>query len=158
MESLDAARAYEQVHLDTAVAVADARFMKPLDHSLITQLAENSDILLTIEEGSIGGFGSHVQSWMSDEGLLDDGLLFRSMVIPDRWIEQGPQKDQYDIAQLNSPHIQAKIEGARGAVKRKASKKTRGNGFVSLQSSRSSMPAKLSLCSDMDETRDHLRS
>ena len=119
--------------------------MKPLDHSLITQLAENSDILLTIEEGSIGGFGSHVQSWMSDEGLLDDGLLFRSMVIPDRWIEQGPQKDQYDIAQLNSPHIQAKIEELVGRVKRKASKKTRGNGSQSLQSSRSSMPEAIPL-------------
>lgn len=146
MESLAAARAFEESHPDTTVAVADARFMKPLDHTLITQLAEQSDVILTIEEGSIGGFGSHVQSWMSDEGLLDGDLLFRSMVIPDKWIEQGPQKDQYDIAQLNSPHIQAKIEELVQRVRARASKKrAKTDGARSVQSSRSSMPQAIPL-------------
>ena len=111
VESITAAKAYEEAHPDVLVAVADARYMKPLDAGMIAYLASNSDVLLTIEEGSIGGFGSHVQQHMMEAGMLDGDLLFRSMVIPDIWIEQGPQKDQYDMAALNSPHIQEKIDG-----------------------------------------------
>ena len=80
---------------DLAVTVADARFMKPLDKDLIRSLAIESDVLVTVEEGSVGGFGSHVLQFLTDDGLLDNGTLrVRSMVIPDIWIEQGPQKDQ----------------------------------------------------------------
>ena len=146
MESLAAARGYEESHPDTSVAVADARFMKPLDHGLIEQIADQSDVLLTIEEGSIGGFGSHVQNWMSDQGLLDGELMYRSMIIPDKWIEQGPQKDQYDIAQLNSPHIQVKIEKLVERVKARSSKrKAEAEGARSVQRSQSGMPGVLPL-------------
>lgn len=111
VESVLAARAVESHYPDISVTVADARFMKPLDEGLITQLATEADVMVTIEEGSIGGFGSHVQQLITDRGLLDKGTLrLRSMVIPDIWIEQGPQKDQYDIAELNEVHIAAKIE------------------------------------------------
>ena len=110
-DSVLAARAIEKAYPDIGVTVADARFMKPLDQKLIIELATQSDVLLTIEEGSVGGFGSHVQHFMCESGLLDRGTVrMRSMVIPDIWIEQGPQKDQYDIAGLNEIHIAAKIE------------------------------------------------
>ena len=106
-----AARELEAAHPDLSVTVADARFLKPLDTELLTQLALESDVLVTVEEGSIGGFGSHVMDFLSDRGFLDNGTLrARSMVIPDIFIEQGPMKDQYDIAQLNTPHIKAKVE------------------------------------------------
>lgn len=111
MDSVLAAREIEKLHPDTSVTVADARFMKPLDTNLVAKLALENNILITIEEGSSGGFGSAVLQHITDEGLLDRGTLrARSMVIPDIWIEAGPQKDQYDIAQLNHPHITAKIE------------------------------------------------
>lgn len=84
--------------------------MKPLDEELITQLARESDVLITVEEGSKGGFGDHVAHFLTNSGQLDSGALkLRTMVIPDVWIEQGPQKDQYDIAMLNAPHISQKI-------------------------------------------------
>lgn len=102
VESVMAARSVETLYPDVGVIVADARFMKPLDEDLLKLLATQSDVLITVEEGSIGGFGSHVQQFLCDQGLLDNGTLkMRSMVIPDIWIEQGPQKDQYDIAGLN---------------------------------------------------------
>lgn len=83
--------------------------MKPLDTDLVQQLATSHDVLVTVEEGSRGGFGDAVLNYISSEGLLDNGgLRVRTMVIPDIWIEQGPQKDQYDIAELNEPHIVAK--------------------------------------------------
>jgi 1-deoxy-D-xylulose-5-phosphate synthase len=110
LDSVMAARALEASTPDLGVTVADARFMKPLDEALITELARTHDMLVTIEEGSVGGFGDHVLHYLTSEGLLDDGnLRVRSMVIPDIWIEQGPQKDQYDIAELNEPHIVAKV-------------------------------------------------
>jgi 1-deoxy-D-xylulose-5-phosphate synthase len=112
MDSVLAARKLEATHADLGVTVADARFMKPLDTDLIRELAQQHDILVTIEEGSVGGFGDHVLHFLSENGLLDSGnLRMRSMVIPDMWIEQGPQQDQYDIAGLNEPHIIEKIEG-----------------------------------------------
>ena len=90
-----AARALEAQHTDLSVTVADARFMKPLDEGLITALARNSDVLVTVEEGSKGGFGDAVMSLLSEAGLLDGGSLrARTMVIPEIWIEAGPQKDQ----------------------------------------------------------------
>merc|ERR1711968_172249 len=109
--SVLAARAIEKAYPDVSVTVADARFMKPLDEQMIGQLATENDVLITVEEGSAGGFGSHVQNFLCNEGYLDNGTLRkRAMVIPDIWIEQGPQKDQYDIAGLNEVHIAAKIE------------------------------------------------
>lgn len=110
-DSVLAARAIELKHDDIAVTVADARFMKPLDEEMIKQLAINNDILITIEEGSKGGFGDAVLHYLSNTGILDSsGVRVRTMVIPDVWIEAGPQKDQYDIAGLNESHIIAKVE------------------------------------------------
>lgn len=108
----------EQKHGDVSVTVADARFMKPLDEELIRKLAIESDVLLTIEEGSVGGFGSHVLQFLTNEGLLDNGTLkARSMVIPDVWIEAGSQKEQYDIAQLNDVHIVEKVESVVSSMR-----------------------------------------
>jgi len=122
-DSVLAARSVESHYPDIGVVVADARFMKPLDKELIKLLATQSDILITIEEGSIGGFGSHVLHFLSDNGLLDNGTLkVRSMVIPDIWIEQGPQKDQYDIAELNDQHIAIKIEALVTSIREYKSK------------------------------------
>ena len=117
-DSVLAARSIEAQYPDVSVVVADARFMKPLDADLIRTLASQSDVLVTVEEGSIGGFGSHVQQFLTDEAFLDNGSLkMRSMVIPDIWIEQGPQKDQYDIAGLNEPHITAKVESVINSMR-----------------------------------------
>lgn len=111
MESVLAARQLEELYPELSVMVADARFMKPLDESLIKGLVAANDILITIEEGSKGGFGAHVLDFISQSGALDNGALkFRSMYIPDIWIEAGTQKEQYDIAMLNQEHIVGKIE------------------------------------------------
>ncbi|WP_064694042.1 1-deoxy-D-xylulose-5-phosphate synthase [Rhizobium aegyptiacum] len=71
-----------------STTVADARFAKPLDHDLIRQLARHHEMLITVEEGSVGGFGSQVMQYLSSEGLLDSGLKIRSLVMPDIWMEQ----------------------------------------------------------------------
>ena len=93
---------------DVGVTVADARFMKPLDKEMILQLADTHDVLVTAEEGSVGGFGEHVLSLLTNEGALDDGKCrVRTMVIPDEFIEAGGQKQQYDIAGLTAKHIAA---------------------------------------------------
>merc|ERR1719199_1459069 len=93
---------------DVGVTVADARFMKPLDKEMILQLAETHDVLVTAEEGSVGGFGEHVLSLLTNEGALDGGKCrVRTMVIPDEFIEAGGQKQQYDIAGLTAKHIAA---------------------------------------------------
>ncbi|KAJ1417018.1 synthase precursor, partial [Ochromonadaceae sp. CCMP2298] len=106
VESVQAARTLEAQYPDISVTVADARFMKPLDEGLVGQLAKSHDVMLTIEEGSKGGFGAHVLHHMTDAGLLDTGAIkVRAMYIPDIWIEAGSQKEQYDIAGLNQVHI-----------------------------------------------------
>jgi 1-deoxy-D-xylulose-5-phosphate synthase len=88
--------------------VADARFAKPLDEELIRKLAVEHELLITIEEGSIGGFGSQVQQFMLEAGLLDGGRLrLRSMVLPDSFIDQGTPAGMYDEAGLNARHISA---------------------------------------------------
>lgn len=89
--------------------VADARFAKPLDRDLILQLAADHEALITIEEGAVGGFGSHVAQLLSDEGVFDDGLKFRSMVLPDTFIDQASPADMYATAKLNAPDIEAKV-------------------------------------------------
>tara|TARA_Y100001956_G_scaffold21498_1_gene21034 strand:- start:560 stop:1303 length:744 start_codon:yes stop_codon:yes gene_type:complete len=89
--------------------VADARFAKPLDEDLIRDLAANHEVLLTIEEGAIGGFGSHVAQFLAEEGVFDHGLKYRSMVLPDIFIDQASPKAMYDVAGLNASDIEAKV-------------------------------------------------
>ncbi len=89
--------------------VADARFAKPLDRDLILRLAQDHEALITIEEGAVGGFGSHVAQLLGDEGVFDHGLKFRSMVLPDVFIDQASPRDMYDVAAMNAPHIEAKV-------------------------------------------------
>ncbi|MEM7318459.1 MAG: transketolase C-terminal domain-containing protein, partial [Pseudomonadota bacterium] len=89
--------------------LADARFAKPLDRELILSLAADHDALITIEEGAVGGFGSHVAKLLSDEGVFDQGLKFRSMVLPDIFIDQASPADMYAVAALNAEHIEAKV-------------------------------------------------
>ena len=89
--------------------IADARFAKPLDKELILDLAANHSALLTIEEGAVGGFGSHVSQLLADEGVFDRGLCFRSMVLPDTFIDQASPADMYATASLNAEHIAAKV-------------------------------------------------
>jgi 1-deoxy-D-xylulose-5-phosphate synthase len=109
-ESLVAANEVEDMDSTLGVTVADARFMKPLDVDLVRQLAENHSVMITIEEGSIGGFGSHVLHFLSLDGIMDDGdLKFRSMVIPDSYFETATQYEQYEQAGLNSEHIRGTI-------------------------------------------------
>ncbi|MDP2779448.1 1-deoxy-D-xylulose-5-phosphate synthase [Devosia sp.] len=87
--------------------IADARFMKPLDEELIAQLASTHDVLLTAEEGSIGGFGSHVATFLASNGLLDGKLRFRPLMIPDRFVEHASQADMYADAGLDRAGIVA---------------------------------------------------
>jgi 1-deoxy-D-xylulose-5-phosphate synthase len=87
--------------------VADARFLKPLDEELIARLATTHDVLLTTEEGSIGGFGSHVATFLASNGLLDGKLRFRPLMIPDRFVEHSSQADMYADAGLDRSGIVA---------------------------------------------------
>ena len=89
--------------------VADARFAKPLDRELILQLARSHEALITIEEGAVGGFGSHVAQLLADEGVFDRGLKFRSMVLPDTFIDQASPEAMYRIAGMDAPQIEAKV-------------------------------------------------
>ena len=89
--------------------IADARFAKPLDRDLVLSLAAVHEALIIIEEGSVGGFGSHVAQLLADEGVFDTGLKFRSMVLPDIFIDQASPRDMYDIAAMNAEHIEAKV-------------------------------------------------
>ncbi len=107
---LDAAEKLEAEGL--VVSVADARFAKPLDAELITRLARGHRALVTVEEGSIGGFGSHVLQLLTDEGLLDRGTLkARAMVLPDIYIDQDTQARQLAQAGLDADAITAKAKG-----------------------------------------------
>ena len=86
--------------------IIDARFAKPLDEKLIIDLVENHEAIITIEEGSIGGFGSHVQQFLFEQGVFDKGFKFRSMVFPDVFIDQSSPEDMYHQAGLNASHIE----------------------------------------------------
>ena len=99
-----------------APTVADARFAKPLDRDLILNLARNHEALITIEEGSVGGFGSHVAQLLAEEGVFDTGLKYRSMVLPDIFIDQASPRDMYAIARLNAEDIEAKVLSALGVA------------------------------------------
>ena len=89
--------------------IIDARFAKPLDEELILKCAREHEVMISIEEGSIGGFGSHVKNLLSEKGIFDKGLKFRSMTLPDIFIEQDDPKKMYDIAGLNASQISKKI-------------------------------------------------
>jgi 1-deoxy-D-xylulose-5-phosphate synthase len=97
-----------------STTVADARFCKPLDEDLIRRLAREHEVLITIEEGSAGGFGAHVMQFMAHDGLFDRGCKFRPMILPDIFIDHDTQQKQYDLAGLNAPQIVAQALVALG--------------------------------------------
>nr|WP_205938378.1 1-deoxy-D-xylulose-5-phosphate synthase [Rhizobium leguminosarum] len=97
-----------------STTVADARFAKPLDHDLIRQLARHHEMVITVEEGSIGGFGSHVMQYLSSEGLLDNGLKIRSLVMPDIWMEQAKPEAMNAHAGLDRAGIVSTVFRALG--------------------------------------------
>ena len=91
------------------ITLVDARFAKPLDENLIWQIATDHEALITIEEGSIGGFGSHVAQFLNEKKLLDNNLKFRSMFLPDRFIDQDKPDLMYKYAGLDAANIENKI-------------------------------------------------
>jgi 1-deoxy-D-xylulose-5-phosphate synthase len=97
-----------------SATVADARFCKPLDTALIARLAREHEVLITIEEGAVGGFGSHVMQYLAWEGLLDRGLKVRPMVLPDRFIDQDSPERMYEAAGLDAKAIVAAALAALG--------------------------------------------
>ena len=92
-----------------STTIIDARFAKPLDEELILKSANNHEVLITIEEGSIGGFGSHVANLLAENGVFDKGLKFRSMILPDVFIDQDTPERMYDVAGLNAKQIAQKV-------------------------------------------------
>ncbi|SMC91793.1 1-deoxy-D-xylulose-5-phosphate synthase [Rhizobium sp. RU36D] len=111
-DSLLAAEDLDAAGLSTTVA--DARFAKPLDHELIRQLARNHAVLVTVEEGAVGGFGSQVLHFLASEGLLDNGLKVRSLALPDVWMEQAKPEAMYAKAGLDSAGIVKTVFAALG--------------------------------------------
>jgi 1-deoxy-D-xylulose-5-phosphate synthase len=111
-ECLKAAQELSAYGLSTTVA--DARFAKPLDTDLINRLAREHEVVITIEEGAIGGFASHVLHHLATAGLLDHGLKIRTMVLPDLFLEHDSPNAQYETAGLNARHIVATALGALG--------------------------------------------
>jgi 1-deoxy-D-xylulose-5-phosphate synthase len=103
-----------------STTVADARFAKPLDGELVERLAREHEVLITIEEGSAGGFGSLVLQHLAMAGLLDRGLKIRPMVLPDRFIDHDKPELQYDAAGLSARHITATALQALGIAERTA--------------------------------------
>jgi len=121
-ECLKAADQLAAMGLSTTVA--DARFAKPLDKELVSRLASTHEVLITIEEGSVGGFGSFVLQHLSDTGALDgnlnlNGLKIRTMVLPDTFIDHDTPQKQYDEAELSAQHIVAKATQALGITAQK---------------------------------------
>jgi 1-deoxy-D-xylulose-5-phosphate synthase len=111
-EALKAAEDLASRGLSTTVA--DARFCKPLDEDLIRRLAREHEVLITIEEGAIGGFAAHVMQFMAKAGLFDRGCKFRPMTLPDIFIDHDTPQKQYDVAGLNAQHIVATALTALG--------------------------------------------
>ena len=97
-----------------STTIADMRFAKPLDYELISRLAKSHEAIITIEEGSVGGFGSHVLSYLANEGAMDRGLKIRSMTLPDIFQDHDAPYKQYDQAGLNACHIVTKALEALG--------------------------------------------
>ncbi len=113
-EALKAADELQTRGLSTTVA--DARFHKPLDTELVRRLAKEHEVLITVEEAAIGGFGSHVLHYLAHAGLLDSGLKMRPMVLPDKFQEHNKPQVQYDEAGLNAKHIVEMTINALGAA------------------------------------------
>jgi 1-deoxy-D-xylulose-5-phosphate synthase len=97
-----------------STTVADARFAKPLDEELVKRLAQEHEVLITIEEGSVGGFAAHVMSCLAKAGLFDRGLRFRPLTLPDFFIDHDTPKRQIEIAGLDAPAIVATALQAMG--------------------------------------------
>ncbi|WP_047030712.1 1-deoxy-D-xylulose-5-phosphate synthase [Hoeflea sp. IMCC20628] len=121
-ECLVAAEDLDAAGLSTTVA--DARFAKPLDHDLIRQLAHHHEVLITIEEGSVGGFGSHVLQFLASEGLLDGSLRVRSMVMPDIFMDHASPDAMYARAGLDRQGIVDTVFGALSSKSRDAAQVT----------------------------------
>jgi 1-deoxy-D-xylulose-5-phosphate synthase len=103
-----------------STTVADARFAKPLDTDLVRRLAREHEVLITVEEGAVGGFGSQVLHYLAMAGLLDRGLKVRPLTLPDRFIDQAAPHRQYDLAGLNAPQIVAAAIAALGTEAERA--------------------------------------
>jgi 1-deoxy-D-xylulose-5-phosphate synthase len=88
-----------------STTVADARFAKPLDQDLVRRLAREHEVLVTVEEGAVGGFGAHVMQFLAWDGLLDAGLKLRPMVLPDRFIDHDSPERMYETAGLDAKNI-----------------------------------------------------
>jgi len=102
----EALKAAEQLgSFGVPATVADARYMKPLDRQLIRDLAREHEVLVTVEEGAVGGFGSHVLQFLAEAGLLDARLKARAMVLPDAFIDHGHPHKMYELAGLNASSI-----------------------------------------------------
>ncbi|KAK1293943.1 hypothetical protein QJS10_CPA16g01451 [Acorus calamus] len=112
---LDAASLVEKHGLK--LTVADARFCKPLDQALIRSLANSHDVLITVEEGSIGGFGSHVAQFLALNGLLDGTVKWRPLVLPDYYIDHGSPNNQMEAAGLTPSHIAATVFNILGQTR-----------------------------------------
>jgi len=97
-----------------SATVADARFAKPLDTALVRQLAAHHEVLVTIEEGSIGGFGAHVLHFAAWDGLLDKGLKVRPLVLPDRFLDHDTPERMYEAARLDAKAIVSAVLSAFG--------------------------------------------
>ena len=111
----EALKAAEQLGaLGLSTTVADARFVKPLDTDLVGRLAREHEVLVTVEEGSIGGFGSHVLDFLARSGILDRGLKVRPMALPDIFIDHDKPEAMYDIAGLNAAQIVETVLAALG--------------------------------------------
>ena len=100
-----------------SATVADARFAKPLDAEMIRDLAQSHEALITIEEGAVGGFGSHVMQFLAEEGLLDTGLKVRAMTLPDHFIHHGKPEALYAQAGLDAAGIEAKVLDVLGVAR-----------------------------------------
>ena len=111
-EAVDASEELEQ--LGISVTIADARFAKPLDIDLIKILAENHELLITLEEGSIGGFGSHVVDWLLKNNLINNNLKGKSLFLPDRFIDQASPEVMYKEAGLDMAGITSTVLDSLG--------------------------------------------
>jgi 1-deoxy-D-xylulose-5-phosphate synthase len=113
-EVLKAAEALAQRGI--APTVLDARFAKPLDRDLILNAARHHEALITVEEGAVGGFGSHVAQLLAEEGVFDRGLKYRSMVLPDTFIDQASPERMYQVAGMDAAQIEAKVLSTLGVA------------------------------------------
>src|SRR5213076_2785879 len=104
----------EPAALGLSTTIADARFMKPLDTELVLKLARDHEILITVEEGAVGGFGSHVMQTLAEHGMLDGGLRARAMVLPDVFLDHDSPSAMYARAGLDAKGIVAKVFEALG--------------------------------------------